>query len=158
MPLVEIQGYLYEFSRTGIPANLQPRLYFRPRKSLIVGQQQMEVNREVFAELRTDSYAEGYFEVELEGDCWYTPVVDWLSDPAQAGEDAENRARGFAEFPAIFSGEGGLIGNLPRDPIQIGGVWYGFGDPPDYLSGALYMDISGRKAVLWAPKGRQVHG
>ena len=158
MPLVEIEGYLYEFSRTQIPANLQPRLKFRPRENLIVGQQMMEVHREVYADLRTDSAAPGYFTVELEGDCWYTPVVDWLSDPSQAGEDAENRARGFAEFPAIFSGEGGLVGNLPRDPVQLNGTWFGFGPPPDYLAGATYWDISGRTAVLYGPRGRIIHG
>lgn len=144
MALVTITGKAVDHSRA--PVGFHHELVFRPRKSQIVSS-----IMEAAVESKADIQANGDFEVTLEGDTWYVPELRWLPDEDQFLQQPMMRALGSVEWPAIFSAAGGPIGGLPQDPIQIGGVWYGYGPPPDYLSGALYADISGMKMRVYAP-------
>lgn len=152
MALVTITGNVQDHNREPVPEELQPELWFRPRRAGYVNG--LSTAREVKATL----FSGGGFAVEVESapGVYYVPVVRWLSDPSQADEDIQNRAYGYNEWDPVWPADGGPISGLPRDPIQIDGVWYGYGPPPEYLSGALYVDISGVKLRAYAPAGRGV--
>ena len=157
MPYVEISGNVRDHGGKIVPVNLQPELWFRPNAPVIIGGSAgMLLGVEAKADLTA---ATGAYTVQLFSGpgISYTPVYSWLSDPSQADQQIENRARGYMEFPTIWPGQGGPIGSLPQDPIQVNGWFIGHGPPPDYLAGALYLNISGSAsggaATIYAPKG-----
>ena len=153
MPIVTVTGRVWDHMRTRISPALQPELAFVPVGNRIVGRAYLETNGEVLATLDSDGDT---FTIDLEGDAWYTPVFRHLSDPSQAVLSWENRAFAYYEFPKINSGSGGPIGNLPSDPIQINGIWYGHGNPPSWLTHGIYVDISGAKPVFIIIGGQEV--
>lgn len=151
MPLVIVSGRAWDHMRKRIDPALQPQLAFVPEGNRIVGSSYLEIDGEVLATLDANGDA---FTVELEGDSWYTPVIRHLTDPSQALLTWDKRAFGRYEFPRIYSGSGGPIGDLPSDPIQIDGIWYGHGDPPSWLTHGIYVDIAGAKPVFWLIGGQ----
>lgn len=148
MPIAPVTGRIWDHMRKRIDPALQPELAFVPEGNRIVGSSYLETDGEVLATIDANGDA---FTVDLEGDTWYTPVLRHLSDPSQAGQDWENRARAYYPFPRINSGSGGSIGDLPRNPVQINGVWIGLGPRPSTLPGGIYVDISGAKPVFDFP-------
>ena len=147
MALVTITGRVGDHSRNA--AGAEQELLFRPRGPQIVAS-----IMQAAVESSVAPSSLGAFSIEVEGDTWYTPVLRWLVDPSQGALTPEKRAYGHEEWPDVYSGDGGPIGTLPQNPIQIGGVWYGYGPPPEWVSGALYVDISGVKPVFYAPENR----
>lgn len=149
MAKVTITGTVGDHSRK--PAGAEQELMLVPRKSQIVAS-----ILQAGVESVTKVEPSGAFSIEVEGNTWYRPVLRWLVDPSQISMPPEMRALEYAEWPEIYSGDGGTIGTLPQNPIQIGGVWYGYGPPPAWVDGALYVDISGRKLEFYAPANRGI--
>lgn len=144
MALVTLTGRVGDHSRN--PAGAEQELLFRPRKPQIVAS-----IMQAGVESITTPSSQGAFSIEVEGNTWYTPVLRWLTDSSQSSLAPEKRAYGYEEWPDVYSGDGGPIGTLPQNPIQINGVWYGYGPPPEWVAGALYVDISGVKPVFYGP-------
>lgn len=151
MSRVTITGNAWDHNQAPVPANLQPELWFRPiATSLAHG---LLTNREVKAALQSS----GAFTVQLESHTHirYVPVLRWLSDPSQAGEDIENRAYGYNEWRIIHPGRGGDISELDPD-IGLSAILYGFGAPPSHLEGVVYLDITGPAIRIYGPSGAYV--
>lgn len=149
MPLVTITYKAWDHDQDPIPMALQPRVGFRPVKtSLAFG---LMTDREVWGTI--DAEGAGSVTLLSEPDVFYVPFIDWLTDRSQTGEDVENRARGYAEWDAIYPGEGGKISELPP-PTKFAGFLYGLGDPPQYVqrrNDVIYIDISGSGDGYWQP-------
>ncbi|MEV8023405.1 hypothetical protein [Microbacterium sp. NPDC080220] len=96
--------------------------------------------------------ATGAFTVQLESALGisYTPILDYLVTPT--GETPENRARGRVEFPRIYPGDGGDIGDL-GEFIGMSGIVFGFGPPPSHFRNVVYLDITGPDIDIYGPRG-----
>lgn len=146
MALVTVTGNVWDHSQAPIPADQQPRLWFRPDKSRIGKGLQADV--ETRANLTAGS---GAFTVQLESlpNISYTPVLDYL---VESGGLPENRARGYIEFPPFYPGNGGDISTLTSF-VGVNGLMFGFGKPPAHLANVVYLDISGPNIRIYGPKG-----
>lgn len=148
MALVTITGNVWDHSRDAIAESQQPRLWFRPDRSR-VGPGLLG-DEEVQASLTAST---GAFTVQLESALGisYTPVLDYLV-PGMSSESPGNRARGYVEFPRIYPGDGGDIGDL-GEFIGMSGIVFGFGPPPSHFRDVVYLDITGPDIDIYGPRG-----
>lgn len=152
MATVVVTYNAWDHARKVIPANLQPEIWFRPvGTSYAAG---LMSSREVQGTLNASTGA-GSVQLESVLGITYVPVLRWLSDPSQAGEGMENRSRGYDEWTPFYPGAGGPIDQLPTVSPHISGIFYGFGNPPEWvraLSTAVYLDINGPAIRVWGPE------
>ncbi|WP_417555583.1 hypothetical protein [Microbacterium sp.] len=120
-----------------IPAELQPRLWFRPVQSSAVAG--LITDQEVQAGLNSTT---GDFTVWLESapGLTFTPAADWLI-PGQESEAPGNRARGYVEFGAFHPGEGGRLSDLAPGAL-VGFMWIGPTPPPSKKVGTRWLDTN----------------
>lgn len=75
-------------------------------------------------------------------------TIKWLDPDSSAGTGSDQLS-----YPLhIPAGNGTYtIDQVIEVPVQAGGIVYGMGAPPDYLSNVIYIDISGIYPVFYAP-------
>lgn len=156
MALVTVTYNAWDHNQDPVPSSLQPELWFRPlATSYAAG---LMTSREVKGSLSASGA--GSVRLESQPGLLYMPVLRWLSDPSQADEDIENRARAYDEWEPFYPGGGGDISEL--DPaVGLKGVLYGYGRPPERLDGVVYLDIGGTTGVgvgVYGPDGAYVEG
>lgn len=137
MPLVQIYDNLWDASRSPIPAELEPRLFFCPDSTSTASG--LISDAEVQAGLNATT---GEFSVWLESapGLTYTPYVDWLI-PGQEREAPGKRARGHAEFKSFHPGEGGRLSDLAPGAL-VGFMWIGPTPPPAVQRGTRWLDTN----------------
>lgn len=115
---------------------------FRPEKGSFVGAG-LQAGVEVSAALQAD----GSFSVELESEpgVMWVGELDWLI-PGQETEPPERRARGRAEWPPFWPGQGGDISALMPWPFMQG-VLYGFGPLTSWPWPVVYLDLADPNGV-----------
>ena len=151
---------VWDHNQGKIPAELQPRIGFRPIATSMVNG--LMTDREVWGTLDLSTGA-GQVTLEYAPGILYVPFVDWLVSPDQAAEQVQNRARGMSEWDPNQPTTSGPIDELP-DVVQMRGFYYGLGDPPSFLrsrSDVIYIDISGAGDGYWqpwVPEGTYVEG
>lgn len=149
MPKVTVTYNAWDHNQEVVPANLKPRVGFRPLStSLAAG---LMTDREVWGSLEPDG--SGQVELESIPDVVYVPFMEWLTDPSQWSEAVQNRALGRSEWDPIHPANGGPITHLPG-VVRLGGIWYGFGEPPQVIrrrDDSIYLDITGPGVGVWAP-------
>lgn len=124
MPWVEVWGYVTDHRQENVPAELEPRLYFKPNRGRIDGQGALD-NVRVWGSLNRET---GYFAATIWSDpgdpeLWYTLCMDWLP-PGQETEPTEERARTYYEWPErIYPDIGGRINDLVRNVVGVGLVY-----------------------------------
>lgn len=153
MAQVTITYNVWDHSRDVIPSGIVPEIWFRPvATSYAAG---LMSSREVKGSLDPGTGA-GSVQLESAPGLTYVPVLRWLSDASQANETVENRARGYDEWSPFCPGAGGPIDQLPNVSPNIRGIFYGFGNPPQWvrsLTAAVYLDIKGAPIRVWGPEG-----
>lgn len=90
--------------------------------------------------------------LDLRPEAWFTVRFEWFSrDPLTGGWVAA----GWSEVPGGLRvpAEGGTLGDLLEAAAPPGAVMWGYGPPPSFLSGVIYVDISGIKPGLYLPEG-----
>lgn len=151
MPLVTVTYNAWDHNREVVPAELRPRVGFRPvATSLEAG---LMTDREIWGGLNTTTGA-GSVELESIPGLFYVPFMEWLTDASQWSEAVQNRAMGRSEWKPIHPANGGSISNLPG-VVKLSGVWYGFGSPPSFLrerDDSIYLDITGPGVGVWGPE------
>lgn len=152
MAQVTITYNVWDHSRDVIPSGIVPEIWFRPvATSYAAG---LMSAREVKGSLDPETGA-GSVQLESAPGLTYVPVLRWLSDASQATEDIENRARGYDEWIPFYPAGGGPIDQLPTVSPHIRGIFYGFGDPPEWvraIKNAIYWDIEGPDLEVWGPE------
>lgn len=146
MSKVTITGNAWDGDLDPVPAENEPELWFRPLATSTA--RGLLTDREIPAD--TFNLASGAFTVRIESQpgLMYTPILRWLKNP----EDPNNRARGKTEWEPFYPAEGGDISSL--SPIAgLFGLLFGFGPPPQRLTFAIYLDITGPKIRIYGPKG-----
>mgnify|MGYP001446329489 CR=1 FL=1 len=109
-------------------------------------------------EERVEPSADGSFSVNLAAttaitpDVWFTVRFEWFSVHPVTGE---RELTGWSELPQELRvpSAGGNITDLLELAPRPGAILYGYGPPPSSLDGVIYIDVSGDKPVLHAPKG-----
>lgn len=154
MALVTVTYNAWDHNREVVPAELHPRVGFRPvGTSLAAG---LMTSREVWGSLNPTTGA-GAVEIESSPGLVYVPFMDWLVDRTQEAETVENRARAYCEWKPVFPGVGGPIETL--DPaVGFRGILYGFGSPPLFLENVVYLNITGPTIRIYGPAGALVEG
>lgn len=152
MALVTITYNAWDHNRQVIPAELQPRVGFRPLATSLANG--MLTKREVWGSLNPTTGA-GSVQLESAPGLLYVPFMEWLRDPSQASESVQNRALGSCEWEAIFPGTGGPITELSKFVGQLG-LLYGFGNPPQQLENAIYLDITGPRIRIHGSRNAYV--
>lgn len=156
MALVTVTYNAWDHARDVIPSSLQPEVWFRPvGTSYAAG---LMSSREVKGSIDPVTGA-GSVQLESVLGITYTPVLKWLADPSQESEAVQNRARGYDEWTPFYPGAGGPIDQLPPVSPHVSGIFYGFGNPPEWvraLSTAVYLDINGPAIRVWGPEGAAV--
>lgn len=141
----------WDHNRQVVPANLQPRVGFRPiATSLANG---MLNDREIWGSLNASTGA-GSVQLESLPGIAYVPFMEWLVDESQATEAVQNRVKGYCEWKPFHPANGGPIDELPDMLPTFGGFYYGLGDPPTFLRSrkdVLYIDIAGADDGYWQP-------
>lgn len=145
MALVTVTYNAWDHNRRVVPASLQPEVWFRPMRSSLANGLMTE--RAVRGTLDVATGA-GQVQLESAPDLVYVPEMRWRFDSTQPA------ARAACEWEAIHPGKGGPIHALPG-VVKLGGVWYGFGEPPQQLrnrNDVIYLDITGPGVGIWAPE------
>lgn len=147
MAKVRVYGNAWDGALAAIPASLDPILEFLVAESYVGPGLVADV------EVRANwiNISSGAFEVYLDNalEAMWIPVLSWNADPNDVGEF---RRRARVEWPAFWAGDGGdisVLGNLK--PPTVKGIYYGFGNPPAWLSRAVYLDIRGPQIRIWGP-------
>ncbi|WP_156459343.1 hypothetical protein [Microbacterium sp. Leaf436] len=85
-------------------------------------------------------------------DAWYAVRFEWFATHPITGEWASS---GWSELPGQLRvpAAGGDISSLLEFTPRPGSILYGYGPPPSSLSGVIYLDVSGDRPKLYAPKG-----
>lgn len=148
MALVTVTYNAWDHNREVIPANLQPRVGFRPLQTSLM--QGMLTAREVWGSLSTSSGA-GQVRLENTPGILYVPFMEWLASPDQASEAVQNRAMGRCEWQPIIPGNGGDISDL-ADLTPYGPIVAVLGPPPSGTEGIVWIDLTDV-----SPDGAMVH-
>ncbi|GGD33005.1 hypothetical protein GCM10010915_11740 [Microbacterium faecale] len=125
MPLVPVNGNLFDFGQVVVPPALEPRLWFVANQSWLAATGGAFFNAEVRATWRQET---GGFHADLWSEpndprLWYTMRLDYL-EPGQEQEQPGNRARGFFEWHyKIFPGEGGNLGDIIGQQVGLALVY-----------------------------------
>lgn len=82
-------------------------------------------------------------------DVWYTIRFEWFGSVDNAQLVRWSELPGRLRVPAA----GGNVSQLIEMTPPPGSILYGYGPPPASLSDVSYIDVSGTKPVLYAPKG-----
>ena len=147
MAKVRVFGNAWDGALAAIPANLDPVLEFLLAEPYAGPGLVADVEvAATWLNINT-----GSFEVYLDNSlpALWIPVLSWNADPADVGEF---RRRARVEWPAFWPGDGGnitVVGN--SRPPHINGLYYGFGNPPAWLTRAVYLDIRGPAVRIWGP-------
>lgn len=150
MALVTITYRAWDHNREVVPASRSPRVGFRPLgTSYSPG---LMTNREVWGTLHPTT---GAGEVQLESlpGVMYVPYMDWLTGEAKS----ENDRGGYCEWAPFFPGRGGSIDSL-EPAAGVRGLLYGFGNPPESLDAAVYLDITGPTIRIFGPANAHLEG
>lgn len=85
------------------------------------------------------------------GDAFYRIRFEWFETHPVMGwrKKGSSEIDGELRVPAA----GGKITDLLQFKAPPGRIMHGFGAPPSFLRGVLYIDRSGAKPKLYAPKG-----
>lgn len=102
--------------------------------------------------------AEGFVSIDLvptlglAPEVWYTVRFEWFTQDPLTGEWV---AAGWSDLPGRLRvpEAGGTLGDLITASPPPGAVMWGYGPPPSYLTGVIYVDISGIKPGLYLPEG-----
>lgn len=102
--------------------------------------------------------ADGSFSVQLAQttavlkDVWFTIRFEWFATDPTTGEAD---LAGWSDIPGKLRvpSSGGDVTALMEATPAPGAIVYGFGAPPDSLTGVTYWDLSGAKPTLYLPKG-----
>lgn len=88
----------------------------------------------------------------LSPEVWFIVRFEWFSKDPLTGEWV---AAGWSELPGQLRvpEAGGTLGDLLTAAPPPGVVMWGYGPPPSYLTGVIYVDISGIKPGLYLPEG-----
>lgn len=126
MTLVTVTGNVSDFAGINIPVLATPELWFRPEKS-----KQTTAGLRAGVEVKaTLTASTGDFEVELDNDSSYVPVLRWVVNYFE--DLPEKRSWGYTEWDAFHPGFGGDIGHMlpphltPRTAYYFGAL----SDPP----------------------------
>ena len=85
-------------------------------------------------------------------DVYFSVRFEWFSQHPITGEWTLG---GWSELPGELRvpAAGGDLATLRALSPRPGSILYGYGAPPSSLDGVIYLDVSGMKPKLYAPKG-----
>lgn len=84
-------------------------------------------------------------------DVWFTIQFEWFDRHPIEGWVLVGSSQLDAKL-RVPAGGGQIVDLLETAPPP-GAILHGFGPPPDFLSGVIYIDRSGERPILYAPKG-----
>lgn len=126
MTVVTVTGKVTDFAGVNIPVLATAELWFRPERSMqtVSG---LRAGVEVLATLNRST---GVFEVELDNDGAFVPVLRWVVNYFE--DLPEKRSWGYTEWDAFGPGAGGDIGKLlPASATPQTAYYFGpLSDPP----------------------------
>lgn len=141
--MASISGFMYDAGLKPFAGRF-PRLFLRPERPT-ANTTRLVVTERVYAVI-DDATGAFSFDSIVASDATipevrYVLVADW-----DAGQQQD-------VVTGLFIPEGAwTFADLMLDQVRPGAVAYGYGPPPPTLSGVIYLDISGKKPVLYAPE------
>lgn len=150
MTLVTVTYKAWDHNGKVIPAELHPRVGFRPIKTSIFNG--LMTDREVWGTLEADG--SGTVRLESSPGLFYIPFLEWLKAPSEWSEQAKRRATGRSEWAPILPGNGGDISDL-FDLTPYGPIVAALGKPPEGTQGIAWFDLTDSNSqgvMLYAPE------